>query len=197
MTMVLAAGAALAFLTGLAVPALADGKFGGRAELEALDGTYASTAPEPWYGGYGTRSFQFKDGRWSLVFTHALDPAMARPTFRFRTEGPYRVGAPSAAVPGAFEAVFGERVKYVTLLTADEAVIRGFGFATCGLKTGVEVDISVTGCAGWKPVAQCGEDHDLLAISRDGLHFGVRPRDNDMCTPDKRPTALLVPVVKR
>lgn len=185
---------ALAASTGLAS---GEGTASGRAELEALSGVYASSAPEPWYGGYGTRRFAFEGGQWSLVFTHALDPAMAMPTFRFRTEGPYRIGSPSAKVPGAFEAVFFEDVKHVTLLTGDPKIVEAFGFAGCGLKLDVEVDISKTGCAGWKPVADCREDHDLLALGPAGLQFGVRPMDNDMCTPDKRPTALLPPVVRQ
>jgi hypothetical protein len=71
------------------------------------------------------------------------------------------------------------------------------GMADCGLTVNLEADISVTGCAAWRPVAVCGEDHDLLALSDAGLHFGVRPADNDMCTPDKLPTALLPAVVAR
>lgn len=169
----------------------------GRAELESLNGAYESPAPEAWYGGYGTRSFHFHDGAWGLVFTHALDPEMKIQTFRFRTEGPYRIGEASTTVPGAFEAVFFEDAKYVTLLTADPALVEAFGMAGCGLKTGVEVDISATGCAAWKPVSVCREDHDLLALSTDGLHFGVRPEDNDMCTAERRPTALLPAVVKQ
>lgn len=177
--------------------ALADGRYGDRTALERLDGVYASTAPEAWYGGFGTRTFTFENGRWGLTFTHALDPAMEHKTFRFRTEGTFDVGKPSTTVPGAFETVFHEDVKHVTLLMTDPKLIAAFGFAGCGLKPGVEVDVSSTGCAGWKPVAVCGEDHDLLAIDAAGLYFGVRPADNDMCTPDKRPTALLQPVVKK
>ncbi|MDH4414085.1 MAG: hypothetical protein QE484_12305 [Rhizobium sp.] len=169
----------------------------GRAELQSLSGTYASPAPEPWYGGFGTRRFTFQDGAWGLVFIHALDPEMKVETFRFRTEGPYRIGEASASVAGAFEAVFFEDVKYVTLLTADQAIVEAFGMAGCGLKTGVEIDISATGCAGWKPVSVCREDHDLLSLSADGLHFGVRPQDNDMCAAERRPTALLPAVVKQ
>jgi hypothetical protein len=165
--------------------------------LAALSGIWASPAPEPWYGGWGTREFRFEDGRWGLVFTHALDREMRQHSFVFRTEGPWRLGQPSAVVPGAFEAVFDEERKLVTLMTGDPRLIAAFGFAACSLVTGVEVDISDRGCAGWKPVAQCREDHDLLALSAEGLHFGVRPRDNDMCTPDRRPTALLPAVVPR
>jgi hypothetical protein len=168
-----------------------------RGTLETLTGTYASPAPEPWYGGHGTRRFTFGNGQWSLIFAHALDAQMQRPTFRFRTEGPYRIGAPSAAVPGAFEAVFFEDVKFVTLLTDDAALIRALGFEGCGLIPHQEVDISVTGCANWKPVAQCREDHDLLALDATGLRFGVRRRDNDHCTAANRPTALLPAVVRQ
>lgn len=188
---------AAGLLAFAALPTLAGDRFGPRAELERLSGTYASTAPEPWYGGYGTRRFTFENGRWSLVFTHALDPAMQRRTFSFRTDGPYRVGAPSTSVAGAFEAVFSEDVKRVTLLTDDPAIIQAFGFASCGLSLNVEVDISAKGCAGWKPVSVCRDDHDLLAVDAAGLHFGVRPRDNDMCRPERRPTALLMPVVRQ
>ena len=191
------AAALLAGIMGLAGAARAEEGFAGREALEGLSGRYASAAPEPWYGGHGLRDFSFGEGRWSLVFTHALDPEMRRPSFAFRTFGPYRVGAPSAAVPGAFEAVFTEERKLVTLLTDDPRVIAAFGFAGCGLRPGVEVDVSERGCAGWRPVAACAEDHDLLALDARGLHFGVRPRDNDMCTAERRPTALLPPVPPR
>ena len=186
--------AVLAVFAAVASAKAAEG-YATRAQLEALSGVYASSAPEPWYGGYGTRRFTFERGRWALTFVHALEPQMTQRTFQFRTEGPYRVGAPSTAVPGAFDAVFGYDAKYVTLLTADEGL--GGLFAGCGLKLNVEVDISKTGCASWKPVAQCAEDHDLLAMDAKGVYFGVRARDNDMCTPEKRGTALLRPVVKQ
>jgi hypothetical protein len=188
---------AAALLAGMAIVAVAQEGFGGRDQLERLSGAYVSTAPEPWYGGYGTRRFTFDRGNWSLTFTHALDASMQNRTFQFRTEGPYQVGKASSAVPGAFEATFYEDVKFVTLLTSDAAILNAFGFAHCGLKLNVEVDISRTGCAGWKPVSECREDHDLLATSAAGLHFGVRPRDNNMCTADRRPTALLQPVVRQ
>jgi hypothetical protein len=192
MARILGAAIAAACIGG---PAAADG-FAPRETLAALNGTWRSSAPEPWYGGSGTRRFTFADGQWQLEFVHALDPAMQRRTFRFRTLGPYEVRGASA-VPGAFEAVFFEDRKLVTLLTDDPRIVQAFGFAGCGLQLNVEVDISATGCANWKPVAQCREDHDLLAMDSRGLHFGVRPRDNDMCTADRRPTALLPHAVVR
>lgn len=169
----------------------------GRAALETLHGTFHSPAIEEWYGGYGTREFIFADGRWSLTFVHALDPEMTQRTFQFRTGGAYRVAAPSSAVAGAYHTVFDEDWKHVTLLTPVPEIAAAMGMAECGLTVNLEADISATGCAGWRPVAECGEDHDLLALSAAGLHFGVRPADNDMCTADKVPTALLPAVVAR
>lgn len=169
-------------------PAKAD--FAPAEDIAALSGTYRSTAPEPWYGGFGTREFVFSDGRWSLTFTHALDPAMTLRTFQFRTGGAFSVGAASTAVPGAFEGEFKEAWKHLTLLTEDPNLIAAFGMADCDLTPNLETDISATGCAAWAPVAECGMDHDLIALDASGVHFGVRPADNDMCTPDRRPTAL-------
>lgn len=166
-----------------------------RAALDALSGTFRSPTVESWYGGFGTREFVFADGRWSLTFVHALDPGMTQRTFQFRTGGAYRVGDPSAVVAGAFQTVFDEDWKHLTLLTPAPEIAAAMGLAACGLTVNLEADISETGCAGWRPVAQCGQDHDLLALSDGGLRFGERPADNDMCTADKTPTALLPAVV--
>jgi hypothetical protein len=187
---------ACAALTALTLTAVPSGA-ADRAALETLHGTFHSPAVEEWYGGYGTREFVFAGGRWSLTFTHALDPAMTQRTFQFRTGGAYRVAEPSAAVAGAFHTVFDEDWKHVTLLTPVPEVAAAMGMADCGLTVNMEADISDTGCAAWRPVAECGQDHDLLALSDEGLHFGIRPADNDMCTPDRTPTALLPAVVAR
>jgi hypothetical protein len=167
------------------------------AALSALSGTWESAGAEPWYGGYGTREFVFSNGNWSLTFIHALDPDMTMRTFQFRTGGSYAVGAESDAVPGAFRTQFDEDWKHLTLLTPDAGLAEAFGMGDCGLTVNLEADISDTGCAAWRPVAVCGEDHDLFALDATGLRFGVRPQDNDMCTEDKTPTALLPAVVKR
>jgi hypothetical protein len=171
--------------------------FASQDTLQNLNGTWASSSPEDWYGGKGTREFTFKDKTWELKFTHALDPAMTVKTFMFRTEGPYVVGAKNDKVDGAYNGTFYEKKKYVTLLTEDPKIIQAFGFSDCKLQYNVEVDVSSTGCAAWRPVEVCGEDHDLFAMDDKGVYFGVRPADNDMCAPEKRPTALLQPVVKQ
>ncbi len=168
-----------------------------RAALGSLHGTFVSATVEEWYGGYGTREFVFADGQWSLTFVHALDQEMTQRTFQFRTGGEYRVQDAVTGIPGAFHTVFDEEWKHLTLLTPIPEVAAAMGMADCGLTMNLEADISETGCAAWHPVAVCGEDHDILALSDDGLHFGVRPDDNDMCTADKTPTALLPAVIER
>jgi hypothetical protein len=190
-TILAAAGALMLILS----PAQAD--TADAAALSSLVGTYESAGAEPWYGGYGTREFVFANGTRSLTFMHALDPDMTQRTFQFRTGGSYTVGAPSDDVPGAFRTRFNEDWKHLTLLTPDAGLAQAFGMADCGLTVNLEADISDTGCAAWRPVAVCGEDHDLFALDASGLRFGVRPQDNDMCTEDKTPTALLPAVIKR
>ncbi len=167
------------------------------AALSRLQGTYVSAGAEEWYGGYGTREFVFSGGAWSLTFIHALDPEMTGRTFQFRTGGSYKVGAPSEDQPGAYRTVFNEDWKHLTLLTPDPGLAEAFGMGSCGLTVNLETDISETGCAAWRPVAVCGEDHDLFAMDETGLRFGVRPADNDMCSPDKTPTALLPAVIRQ
>lgn len=164
--------------------------------VQSANGTYRSEAPEQWYGGFGTREFFFTNGEWQLVFTHALDPDMTMRTFVFRTGGAYDIVGPNETVEGALNGTFFEEWKHVTLLTDNPEIVAAMGMADCGLTYNLETDISETGCAAWRPVSVCGEDHDILAMTDAGLQFGVRPPDNDMCTADKRPTALL-PIVAR
>ena len=183
--------AALAASGAVYAATSAPAEFASNEELQSLSGTFRSAEPEPWYGGYGTREFVFANGEWQIIFTHALDPDMTMRTFQFRSGGAYKVGEPSTAVAGAYRSVFDEDWKHVTLLTDNPDVIAGMGMAGCGLTPNLETDISETGCAAWKPVAECGEDHDLFALDANGLYFGVRPPDNDMCSADKTPTALL------
>jgi hypothetical protein len=159
--------------------------------LRALRGTYRDPAPYAYGEAFGQRTFTFDRGAWTLEFVLALDPALAQPVFAFRTRGHYTVLGPSPRVADAYEAVFVEDAKYLTLKTDRPELIKAFGFTSCQLTPGVERDISADGCLGWKPVAVCNEDHDLLALTAEGgVRFGVRPRDNDMCDASKRPTEL-------
>jgi len=165
--------------------------------LQNLSGTYQDAQPYPYGQAWGQRVFTFDRGKWTLQFTLALDPALQNPVFVFRTYGDYQVLRKSKGVKNAYEALFLEDKKFITLKTDNQNLVNAFGFAPCGLTLNVEKDISQDGCSAWKAIALCNQDHDLLALDKDGkLYFGERPADNDMCTADKRPTKLTPPVVK-
>jgi hypothetical protein len=168
-----------------------------KTKLETLSGTYADAAPYAYGQAWGTRVFTFDKGKWTLLFTLALDPEMKVQVFQFRTFGTFDVKDRSTVVADTYNAVFFEDKKLLTLKTDDENLINAFGFAPCGLVRDVEADVSKKGCSGWKSVDECPADHDLLSLDSEGrLYFGNRPQDNDMCTPEKRPTSLTPPVIK-
>ncbi|MEM8762829.1 MAG: hypothetical protein AAGD88_03390 [Bacteroidota bacterium] len=167
-------------------------------KLQNLEGTYSDIQAVDWgHGTYGKRTFTFEKGYWTLEFVLSFDPMQAQKIFTFRTEGNFEVLKPSEAVEGAYDAIFYEDQKRVTLHMDNPEIIEGFGFTNCGLEVDIEKDISSVGCSFWQSVAQCAEDHDLMKLDDEGhLYFGQRPEDNDMCTADRRPTSLTLPVEK-
>jgi hypothetical protein len=169
-----------------------------KSALEKLSGTYTDPAPYAYGKAWGKRVFAFDKGKWTLVFTLGLDPELKAQVFTFRTSGTYKVLDKSKVVANAYNAVFYEAKKWVTLKTGDQQLIQAFGFVPCNLEKDVEKDISSTGCAAWPSVADCPGDYDLLSLDKEGrLYFGERPADNNMCMPEKRPTKLTPPVVKK
>ncbi len=168
-----------------------------KSKLENLSGTYADAVPYAYGQAWGKRVFTFDKGKWTLSFTLALDPEMKKQVFKFRTFGTYKIQEKSDIVDDTYNAVFYEEKKLLTLKTDDKNLIQAFGFAPCDMTLNVEQDVSEKGCSGWKSVADCPGDYDLLSLDKEGkLYFGNRPQDNDMCSPDKRPTSLTPPVVK-
>lgn len=168
-----------------------------KAALEKLSGTYADPAPYAYGQAWGKRVFTFDKGKWTLLFTLGLDPELKMQVFTFRTLGTYKVLDKSSVIKDAYNAVFYEDKKLLTLKTADAELIKAFGFTACNLVKDVEQDISATGCSAWQSVANCPADYDLLSLDKDGkLYFGDRPADNNMCTHDRRPTKLTPPVVR-
>jgi hypothetical protein len=168
-----------------------------KTKLENLSGTYADANPYPYGQAWGKRVFTFDKGKWTLDFTLSLDPDMKMQVFKFRTFGTYKVQEKSNKVANTYEAVFYEEKKFLTLKTTDENLINAFGFAPCNMTVDVEQDVSEKGCSGWKSVKDCPGDYDLLSLNKEGnLFFGNRPQDNDMCSPENRPTSLTPAVVK-
>lgn len=166
-------------------------------KLEKLSGTYADAKPYAYGQAWGRRVFTFDKGRWTLHFTLALDPEMKMQVFQFRTLGTYKIQDKSNKIPNTYHALFFEEKKFLTLKTKDENLIKAFGFTPCNMIIDVEQDVSASGCSAWKSVKECPRDYDLLSLDSEGkLYFGNRPQDNDMCSPEKRPTSLTPPVIK-
>ncbi|HET6266917.1 MAG TPA: hypothetical protein VFG11_04300 [Acidobacteriota bacterium] len=168
----------------------------GRAiSVHELVGVWKSQAPEDaGNGNFSTREFTFAEKWWKVEATFYGDQQLRVPLFSFRAEGPYLLGNSSSTVPGATNAVFSFSKKSLTLLSADPAVMTRFNFANCDLAMGISKDISLTGCSFFTSISGCGQEYDLVSIEGDLLRLGMRPSDRNMCSEDKRPKALGLPV---
>jgi hypothetical protein len=158
-------------------------------------GTWKSAAAEDLGNGtFGTRTFELKDGQWSIVFTCYADAKLSTPLFAFEAAGPWKVGEESPKVKGAHEAVFEFKSKKLTLLASAPEVAKNFGFAACGLTVGKAKDISKTGCSFFGSVEKAPREFDLVDLEGQTLKLGARPADGDLGTAEKRPTALGAPL---
>ena len=119
-------------------------------------------------------------------------------------EGPYTLGQPSSAVPGAFEADF--HFDVLKLTAHNEFFLTLFNNAaggTCGNEPFVlDVEQDVTATHGCLPLGldlvNRGSEYDLVKVEGDQLYYGARPSDGSSPDrPDKRPTALQVPLVRQ
>lgn len=146
---------------------------------------------------YVQRHFQLTESSWTLNLDAFGDARCQTKLFTARVAGPYTLVKDSDAVPGATEGDFGFGERYLTAHV--QPLADAFAQSGCGTGTWtVGAEQAIPGaCLFFKPIAQCGTDHDLVKVDGDKLFFGQRPADNDMCVPGKRPAALAaLPVVK-
>jgi hypothetical protein len=145
-------------------------------------------------GGAFHLDFDIDASTWTLDYVAHGTETCDFPLMTVHIAGPYELEQPSPSVAGAWEGQFGFDVK--ELMPHVEGVIdflespEGCDFE--GFAVGVATDVYEMGCPGLGqyPQAICEADYDLVALDEEGLRFGERPADNDMCTPDKRPVAL-------
>lgn len=164
----------------------------------ALTGQYLSACtPQPQADGstnYFTLDFDLSDTRWQLDYTVFTDDACASRALTVAIEGPYEMGGASDQVDGAWEGTFRFETKTMTPHTEFMAdMLDGIdGCGAGGWQAGVTGDVAATGCApfGQYALSDCSADYDIVSLSAEGIQFGARPTDNNMCTEDKRPTAL-------
>jgi hypothetical protein len=131
--------------------------------------------------------------QWSLDYTLHGDAQCSAKVVTISIHGEYDVIEPSKTVSGAWDVRFGFDDKTITPFV--QPVADALGGAKCGTtpwQVGVAQSVYAGGCLafGQYPQTQCPEDYDLLSVDGTTLRFGNRPANNDMCTPDKRPTQL-------
>ena len=163
----------------------------------SLEGHWASActpSPQP-DGSTQSIKLDFTNGKtdWKLDYVTFGDAACATRIVTVSIDGDYALTAPSATTAGAWEARFGFAHKTITPHV--DGVANALTGAKCGTgtwKVGEAEDVLTGGCPafGQYPKAQCAADFDLVRVDGNKLHFGDRPKDNDMCTAGKRPTAL-------
>jgi hypothetical protein len=137
--------------------------------------------------------FTMTKDSWALDYTTFGDAECKTKFLTVHIEGPYEVKGPSAAVAGAFDAKFGFTKKTVTPHLDAAAGFLGSDKGCGGSWTvGAGVDVLDKGCAGLGqyPGSACSADFDLVSTDGATLRFGDRPKDNNMCTEDRRPKAL-------
>jgi hypothetical protein len=165
----------------------------------ALAGRWGSACTDPGSGQAFRLRFDLTETTWSLAYEAFGDATCTTPTLTVQIDGGYTLGAASAVVAGAREGRFDFATKTVTPHNAGVADFLAQACGRTGFVVGRAADISV-GCAGLGayPVTECPADHDIVLFDDAGnLHFGARPQDNNMCTPDKRPTAPGLPLTRR
>ncbi|NTX51467.1 hypothetical protein HUA74_30400 [Myxococcus sp. CA051A] len=167
-----------------------------------LAGTWDSATCEAVPNGDGSnnylqRHFQLTESDWTLRLDFFRDAGCQTKLFTARVVGPYSLGQDSEKVSGATEGTFTFGERYLTAHLQPLAdVFTQSGCGTGAWTVGVEQPVPGA-CLSFKPLTECGRDHDVVKVEGTQLFFGQRPADNDLCAPEKRPQALAThPVVK-
>lgn len=144
-------------------------------------------------GSYNQLTFTFTETTWDLDYVANGDENCSYPFLTVNIAGDFTLEGASEVVEGAREGTFGFSTKTVTGHMAEAlSVIEN----ACGVTdTVVDTPVDITGgCMGLGayPVADCPADYDIVLMNAEGttLSFGARPQDNNMCTPENRPTSF-------
>lgn len=171
----------------------------GQALADDMTGQWTSLACELRPGDqHVTRDIEIRaNGTWSGEFAFFTGPGCTDPFMTFFAEGPWeRLGA-SDAVDGAVEANF--TIDTAEIETLHEGAAGFLNSGACGESAwaeGMRQDVTATGCAPLGMTFPVTE-YELVLVRDDHLFFGARPNDGSgLSTPDKRPTALQVPLVR-
>lgn len=151
---------------------------------------------------YLLRDFQTAETHSAARFDFFADAAGAQPTVSVWLDGPYTLGKAWDAVEGAYTGEFTFSTLKVTPRSAGMVdYLNSSAAGTCGSKPftlGVEQDVSDTGCLTLGlDLKNKATEYDIVKREGDKLYYGARPTDGSgLDTPEKRPTALQVPLVR-
>ena len=142
-------------------------------------------------GSFNQLTFRMTETEWDLDYVAHGNAECTAKFLTVNIKGPYTIGDASAVAEGAHEGTFSFAAKTVTphMEPAVDVVNKACG--TDGAKLGEALDLS-GGCAGLGayPITDCPADNDIVMVKDNVLSFGKRPADNNMCSPDKRPTSF-------
>lgn len=148
---------------------------------------------------YETNVLVGTDTGYSLDVNLFLDPTCTAKFVTLAEKATY-VARPTSRADGAAEL---DVTRTAMTMTAHHpASLPMLDNGKCGdppWSVGQAQDVFAGGCgvAGFAPAAVCHKDFDLLKTSGTGFSFGKRPMDNDLCTPEKRPSELSTVVFVR
>jgi Adenomatosis polyposis coli down-regulated 1 len=166
-------------------------------DIEKRPGANGSTT-------YLRRDFISDEQRSTALLMLYADPEGTQRTLTIHLEGPYTIGKPSTTVPDAYEGDF--HFDTAKLTAHNEFLLNLLNSAstgTCGNEPWIlDVEQDVTATLGCLPLGldlvNRNTEYDIVKVEGDKLYYGARPADGSgLDTPEKRPTALQVPMVRQ
>ena len=150
----------------------------------------------PSNGSFAQLTFDIKAAQWHLDYKSFADKDCKTGTMTTAIDGPWELTQASKVGDGVYEAEFGFAQRSITP-HMEGAVKFLSGLKPCGgsaaFEVGTSKSIHADGCPniGMYPAEKCATDFDIATVKDGMLFFGQRPKDNNMCTAEKRPTKLI------
>ena len=145
------------------------------------------------------RDFTMTENEWKLVLSGFGDESSNESKlFEAVVEGHYEVVGNSPTAEGAVETNFGfEKITFTPFMDFFVPMLNNANSGNGNWVVGESQDVSSTGALFFAPVSQYPKEYDLLKLDGSNLYFGKRPADNNMGSPERRPTEVTAdPVTK-
>lgn len=147
---------------------------------------------------YIIRDYTFTDDAFRAVTSVYGDPLSGIKFYTATVDGTYKLLGESESVEGASDIDF--TFSQITMKPDSMAFVDIFMRSNCGDGMwGLDTpqDVSKTGCLSFRSIAVCPVEYDIVNVQGDSLQLGVRPRDGDLCSAEKRPKELSLSALMR